>query len=162
MYDRAFSVISWALMKEWGSSTTNADFSADSVECALSVVAANIWRRRCRSWRIAFSARSAGRSSLRFERLRSTAPRRWQRSDSDAATLTPYRGGDERFRCFSPSRTVLADHVITVAVRLNATNDLLATLSVQRAISGGSLGEGAAIATMMSPFLTRGRSLQPT
>ena len=35
---------------------------------------------------------------------------------------------------------------------LNATH-LMATLSFQRAIPGGNLGEGAAIATAMVPFL---------
>ena len=35
---------------------------------------------------------------------------------------------------------------------VNATH-LMATLSYQRAIMGGSLGEGAAIATAMIPFL---------
>ena len=35
---------------------------------------------------------------------------------------------------------------------LNATH-LMATLAFQRGISGGSLGEGAAIATAMVPFL---------
>ena len=43
-------------------------------------------------------------------------------------------------------------YVITRGGPLNATH-LMATLSFQRAISGGSLGEGAAIATAMVPFL---------
>ena len=43
-------------------------------------------------------------------------------------------------------------YVLTRGGPLNATH-LMATLSFQRAISGGSLGEGAAIATAMVPFL---------
>jgi multiple sugar transport system permease protein len=43
-------------------------------------------------------------------------------------------------------------YVITRGGPLNATH-LMATLSFQRAISGGNLGEGAAIATAMIPFL---------
>jgi len=43
-------------------------------------------------------------------------------------------------------------YVITRGGPLNATH-LMATLSFQRAISGGSLGEGAALATLMIPFL---------
>jgi alanine dehydrogenase len=43
-------------------------------------------------------------------------------------------------------------YVITRGGPLNATH-LMATLSFQRAISGGALGEGAAIAIAMVPFL---------
>ena len=43
-------------------------------------------------------------------------------------------------------------YVLTRGGPLNATH-LMATLSFQRAISGGALGEGAAIATAMVPFL---------
>ncbi|HEU5282494.1 MAG TPA: sugar ABC transporter permease, partial [Burkholderiales bacterium] len=42
--------------------------------------------------------------------------------------------------------------VLTRGGPINATH-LMATLSFQRAIPGGSLGEGAAIATAMIPFL---------
>jgi multiple sugar transport system permease protein len=43
-------------------------------------------------------------------------------------------------------------YVITRGGPLNATH-LMATLSFQRAISGGALGEGSAIAIAMVPFL---------
>ena len=43
-------------------------------------------------------------------------------------------------------------YAITRGGPLNTTH-LMATLSFQRAIPGGSLGEGAAIATAMIPFL---------
>jgi ABC-type sugar transport system permease subunit len=43
-------------------------------------------------------------------------------------------------------------YVLTRGGPLNATH-LMATLAFQRAISGGALGEGAAIATLMVPFL---------
>jgi multiple sugar transport system permease protein len=43
-------------------------------------------------------------------------------------------------------------YVLTRGGPLNATH-LMATLSFQRAIPGGSLGEGAALATSMVPFL---------
>ena len=43
-------------------------------------------------------------------------------------------------------------YVITRGGPLNATH-LMATLSFQRAISGGALGEGAAISIAMVPFL---------
>ena len=43
-------------------------------------------------------------------------------------------------------------YVLTRGGPLNSTH-LMATLSFQRAISGGALGEGAALATAMVPFL---------
>jgi multiple sugar transport system permease protein len=43
-------------------------------------------------------------------------------------------------------------YALTRGGPLNATH-LMATLSFQRAIPGGALGEGAAIATAMVPFL---------
>jgi multiple sugar transport system permease protein len=43
-------------------------------------------------------------------------------------------------------------YVLTRGGPLNATH-LMATLSFQRAIPGGALGEGAAIAVAMIPFL---------
>jgi multiple sugar transport system permease protein len=43
-------------------------------------------------------------------------------------------------------------YVLTRGGPLNATH-LMATLSFQRAIPGGAMGEGAAIATAMVPFL---------
>jgi multiple sugar transport system permease protein len=43
-------------------------------------------------------------------------------------------------------------YVLTRGGPLNSTH-LMATLSFQRAIPGGSLGEGAAVATAMVPFL---------
>ena len=43
-------------------------------------------------------------------------------------------------------------YVLTRGGPINATH-LMATLSFQRAIPGGALGEGAAIATAMIPFL---------
>ena len=36
---------------------------------------------------------------------------------------------------------------------IEPTQHLLATLAFQRGIAGGSLGEGAALATLMVPFL---------
>ena len=43
-------------------------------------------------------------------------------------------------------------YAITRGGPINATH-LMATLSFQRAIPGGALGEGAALATLMIPFL---------
>jgi multiple sugar transport system permease protein len=43
-------------------------------------------------------------------------------------------------------------YVLTRGGPLNATH-LMATLSFQRGIPGGAIGEGAALATLMVPFL---------
>ena len=50
-------------------------------------------------------------------------------------------------------------YVMTRGGPINATQ-LMATLSFQRAITGGRLGEGAAIADAMVPFLLGGDSVQ--
>src|SRR3546814_5739933 len=52
-------------------------------------------------------------------------------------------------------------YVLTRGGPLNATH-LMATLSFQRAIPGGQLGEGAAIAVAMIPFLLAARSEEHT
>ena len=50
-------------------------------------------------------------------------------------------------------------YVLTRGGPVNATH-LMATLSFQRGISGGQLGEGAAIAVAMIPFLLGGDPVQ--
>ena len=72
--------------------------------------------------------------------------------------MARHRGNNfamSRCRCCSNSVSHAASLLIWVLTRggpINATH-LMATLSFQRAIPGGALGEGAAIATAMIPFL---------
>jgi len=151
IYDAQFSIISWVLMK-WGLIDTQINFLGDPTNARASVIAANVWRG------IPFVAISL------LAGLQTIPP-----SLHEAATLdgaTPW----QRFRYITlPMLTPIIAVVITFSVLftftdfqliyvltrggpLNATH-LMATLSFQRAIPGGQLGEGAAIAVAMIPFL---------
>ncbi|MFH1558213.1 MAG: sugar ABC transporter permease [Pseudomonadota bacterium] len=151
IFDAQFSVISWALMK-MGLISTNINFLGDSTNARMSVIAANVWRG------IPFVAISllAGLQTI-------------PASLHEAATLDGASGW-QRFRyitlpMLSPIIAVVMTfsvlftftdfqliYVLTRGGPLNATH-LMATLSFQRAIPGGQLGEGAAIAVAMIPFL---------
>jgi multiple sugar transport system permease protein len=151
IYDSQFSVISWALI-QLGVIESPINFLGSSNNARASVIAANIWRG------IPFVAITllAGLQTI-------------PQSLHEAATLdgaTPW----QRFRyitlpMLSPLIAVVMTfsvlftftdfqliYVLTRGGPLNATH-LMATLSFQRAIPGGQLGEGAAIAVAMIPFL---------
>ncbi len=151
IFDAQFSVISWALIK-LGLIDHNINFLGDSTNARASVIAANVWRG------IPFVAISllAGLQTI-------------PQSLHEAATLDGASGW-QRFRfitlpMLSPIIAVVMTfsvlftftdfqliYVLTRGGPLNATH-LMATLSFQRAIPGGQLGEGAAIAVAMIPFL---------
>ena len=151
IYDAQFSILSWALI-QMGLIDAPINFLGDSTNARASVIAANVWRG------IPFVAISllAGLQTI-------------PQSLHEAATLdgaTPW----QRFRYITlPMLTPIIAVVMTFSVLftftdfqliyvltrggpLNATH-LMATLSFQRAIPGGLLGEGAAIAVAMIPFL---------
>lgn len=151
IFDSQFSVISWALIK-LGILDTPINFLGDMNNARASVIAANVWRG------IPFVAITL------LAGLQTISP-----SLHEAATLdgaTPW----QRFRyitlpMLSPLIAVVMTfsvlftftdfqliYVLTRGGPLNATH-LMATLSFQRAIPGGQLGEGAAIAVAMIPFL---------
>jgi multiple sugar transport system permease protein len=151
IYDSQFSVISWALI-QLGIIESPLNFLGSSNNARASVIAANIWRG------IPFVAITL------LAGLQTIPP-----SLHEAATLdgaTPW----QRFRhitlpMLSPLIAVVMTfsvlftftdfqliYVLTRGGPLNATH-LMATLSFQRAIPGGQLGEGAAIAVAMIPFL---------
>jgi multiple sugar transport system permease protein len=151
IYDAQFSVISWAMIK-LGIIDTPINFLGSSNNARASVIAANVWRG------IPFVAITL------LAGLQTISP-----SLHEAATLdgaTPW----QRFRhitlpMLSPLIAVVMTfsvlftftdfqliYVLTRGGPLNATH-LMATLSFQRAIPGGQLGEGAAIAVAMIPFL---------
>ncbi len=151
IFDAQFSVISWALIK-LGLITTKINFLGDPLNARASVIAANIWRG------IPFVAICllAGLQTI-------------PQSLHEAATLDGASGW-QRFRritlpMLSPIIAVVMTfsvlftftdfqliYVLTRGGPVNATH-LMATLSFQRGISGGQLGEGAAIAVSMIPFL---------
>jgi multiple sugar transport system permease protein len=151
IFDAQFSVITWALQKA-GLIEGSINFLGDPWNARWSTVAANVWRG------IPFVAITllAGLQTI-------------PASLNEAATLdgaTPW----QRFRFITlPMLTPIIAVVMTFSVLFtftdfqliyvltrggpqNATH-LMATLSFQRAIPGGQLGEGAAIAVAMIPFL---------
>lgn len=151
IYDAQFSVISWSLMK-LGLISTPINFLGDTTNARITVILTNVWRG------IPFVAITL------LAGLQTISP-----SLHEAATLdgaTPW----QRFRhitlpMLSPLIAVVMTfsvlftftdfqliYVLTRGGPLNATH-LMATLSFQRAIPGGQLGEGAAIAVAMIPFL---------
>jgi len=151
IYDTQFSIISWSLLK-LGIIDTPINFLGDANNARATLIATNVWRG------IPFVAITL------LAGLQTISP-----SLHEAATLdgaTPW----QRFRyitlpMLSPLIAVVMTfsvlftftdfqliYVLTRGGPLNATH-LMATLSFQRAIPGGQLGEGAAIAVAMVPFL---------
>jgi multiple sugar transport system permease protein len=151
LYDAQFSVISWTLMK-MGLIDRYIDFLGDPWNARLSVIAANIWRG------VPFVA------ICLLAGLQTISPSLYEAAALDGATpwqrfrfvtlplLTPIIAVVMTFSVLFTFTDFQLIYVITRGGPLNATH-LMATLSFQRAISGGSLGEGAALATMMIPFL---------
>src|SRR5256714_12334439 len=151
IYDSQFSIISWALMR-MGLIHQYIDFLGDPWNARFSTIAANIPRG------VPFVA------ICLLAGLQTISPSLYEAAALDGAT--PW----QRFRHVTlPLLTLIIAVVMTFSVLftftdfqliyvitrggpLNATH-LMATLSFQRAISGGSLGEGAALATLMIPFL---------
>jgi multiple sugar transport system permease protein len=151
IYDSQFSIISWTLVK-MGLIDHYIDFLGDPWNARLSTIAANIWRG------VPFVAITL------LAGLQTISPSLYEAGAIDGAS------GWQRFRFITlPLLTPIIAVVMTFSVLftftdfqliyvltrggpLNATH-LMATLSFQRAIPGGALGEGAAIAIAMVPFL---------
>jgi multiple sugar transport system permease protein len=151
IYDSQFSIISWTLTR-MGLIDSYIDFLGDPWNARLATIAANIWRG------VPFVAITL------LAGLQTISPSLYEAGAIDGAT------GWQRFRYITlPLLTPIIAVVMTFSVLftftdfqliyvltrggpLNATH-LMATLSFQRAIPGGALGEGAAIAIAMVPFL---------
>jgi multiple sugar transport system permease protein len=151
IYDPQFSIISWALVR-LGLIGHFIDFLGDPWNARWSVIAANVWRG------IPFVAITM------LAGLQTIPPSLYEAATLDGA------GGWQKFRfvtlpLLSPIIAVamtfsvlmtFADFQLIYAITrggpINATH-LMATLSFERAITGGHLGEGAAIADAMVPFL---------
>jgi multiple sugar transport system permease protein len=151
LFDSQFSIISWALVK-MGFITTYIDFLGDPWNARFSTIAANIWRG------VPFVAITL------LAGLQTISPSYYEASAIDGATpwqqfyhvtlplLTPIIAVVMTFSVLFTFTDFQLIYVITRGGPLNATH-LMATLSFQRAISGGALGEGAAISIAMVPFL---------
>jgi multiple sugar transport system permease protein len=151
IFDAQFSIISWSLIK-LGLITQNINFLGDANWARFSVIFANIWRG------VPFVAITL------LAGLQTVSPSLYEAATIDGATSL------QRFRHITyPLLTPIIAVVMTFSVLftftdfqliwamtrggpVNATH-LMATLSYQRAILGGSLGEGAAISNAMIPFL---------
>ena len=151
IYDSQFSVISWVLMK-LGWIDAYIDFLGDPWNARLSTIVANVWRG------IPFVAISL------LAGLQTISPSYYEASALDGATpwqqfrhvtmplLSPIIAVVMTFSVLFTFTDFQLIYVLTRGGPLNATH-LMATLSFQRAISGGALGEGAAISIAMVPFL---------
>ncbi|KDP84905.1 carbohydrate ABC transporter permease [Cupriavidus basilensis] len=151
IYDAQFSIISWTLVK-LGLIDRYIDFLGDPWLARFSTIAANVWRG------IPFVAISL------LAGLQTISPSLYEAASIDGVTpwqqfryvtlplLTPIIAVVMTFSVLFTFTDFQLIYVLTRGGPLNATH-LMATLSFQRAIPGGSLGEGAAIATMMVPFL---------
>ncbi|MBV9521298.1 MAG: sugar ABC transporter permease [Alphaproteobacteria bacterium] len=151
LYDAQFSIISWVLVK-WGFIDKYINFLGDPWSARWSVIAANIWRG------IPFVAITllAGLQTIPpslYEAATLDGAHPWQRFRFiTLPMLSPIIAVVMTFSVLFTFTDFQLIYVITGGGPLNATH-LMATLSFQRAITGGQLGEGAAIANAMIPFL---------
>lgn len=151
IYDAQFSIISWSLM-QIGLIDQPINFLGDPTNARLSVIAANVWRG------IPFVAISllAGLQTIPAslqEAASLDGASSWQRfRHVTLPMLTPIIAVVMTFSVLFTFTDFQLIYVLTKGGPVNATH-LMATLSFQRAIPGGQLGEGAAIAVAMIPFL---------
>ncbi|MBI5069991.1 MAG: sugar ABC transporter permease [Deltaproteobacteria bacterium] len=151
IYDSQFSVISWTLTR-LGLIDHYIDFLGQPNLARGSVIAANVWRG------IPFVAISllAGLQTISpslYEAAMLDGARSWQRfRHITYPLLTPIVAVVMTFSVIFTFTDFQLIYVITRGGPLNATH-LMATLAFQRAIPGGQLAEGAAIAGAMIPFL---------
>jgi len=151
IYDAQFSILSYMLQKA-GLIDVYIDFLGQPNNARASLIAANVWRG------IPFVA------ICLLAGLQTISPSLYEAAALDGAT--PW----QRFRHVTvPMLMPILSIVLTFSVLFTFTDfqliyaitrggpvnstHLMATLAFQRAIPGGQLGEGAAIATAMIPFL---------
>jgi multiple sugar transport system permease protein len=151
IYDAQFSILSYMLQKV-GLIDVYIDFLGQPNHARASLIAANVWRG------IPFVA------ICLLAGLQTISPSLYEAAALDGATSW------QRFRHVTvPMLMPILSIVLTFSVLFTFTDfqliyaitrggpvnstHLMATLAFQRAIPGGQLGEGAAIATAMIPFL---------
>ncbi len=151
IYDSQFSIISWVLIKA-GLLDHYIDFLGQPWNARWSVIVANIWRG------IPFVAITllAGLQTISpslYEAAMLDGATAWQRFRFiTLPVLSPIIAVVMTFSILLTFTDFQLIYVLTRGGPINATH-LMATLSFQRAITGGNLGEGAAIADAMVPFL---------
>jgi multiple sugar transport system permease protein len=151
IYDTQFSIISWTLLK-FGIISSPINFLGDMNNARATVILTNVWRG------IPFVAITL------LAGLQTISPSLHEAATLDGATswqrfrhitlpmLSPLIAVVMTFSVLFTFTDFQLIYVLTRGGPLNATH-LMATLSFQRAIPGGQLGEGAAIAVAMVPFL---------
>jgi multiple sugar transport system permease protein len=151
IYDSQFSIISWVLVKS-GLITRYIEFLGEPWNARWSVVVANVWRG------VPFVAITL------LAGLQTISPSLYEAANLDGATnwqrfrhitlpmLSPIIAVVMTFSVLMTFTDFQLIYTITRGGPINATH-LMATLSFQRAITGGNLGEGAAISNAMIPFL---------
>ncbi len=151
LYDPQFSIVSW-LLREMGIIETNINFLGDVWNARWSTIFANVWRG------VPFVAITL------LAGLQTVSPSLYEAATLDGASrwqmfrfityplLTPIIAVVMTFSVLFTFTDFQLIWVLTRGGPVNATH-LMATLSYQRAILGGFLGEGSAIATAMIPFL---------
>ncbi len=151
LYNPQFSIISWMLI-ETGLRDTNVDFINTAWSARWSLIAANIWRG------IPFVAISllAGLQTISpslYEAALLDGSTGWQRIRFITfPMLLPILAIVMTFSIIFTFTDFQLVYAITRGGPVNSTH-LLATYAFQRGIQGGQLGEGAAIAVSMIPFL---------
>ena len=151
IYDPQFSIISWSLIK-LGCIHQYIDFLGSPWNARWSLIVANIWRG------IPFVAITL------LAGLQTISPSLYEAAMLDGASpwqkfrfvtlpmLMPIIAVVMTFSVLFTFTDFQLVYAITRGGPFNATQ-LMATLAFQRAITGGRLGEGAAIAVAMIPFL---------
>ena len=151
IYDAQFSIVSWVLVK-MGVMDHYINFLGEPNLARMSTIIANVWRG------VPFVA------ICLLAGLQTIPPSMYEAASIDGATpfqqfryvtlpmLSPIIAVVMTFSVLFTFTDFQLIWVLTRGGPINATH-LMATLSFQRAISGGALGEGAAIATAMIPFL---------
>jgi multiple sugar transport system permease protein len=151
LYDPQFSIISWTLVKA-GFIHHFIDFLGEPWNARWSVIAANVWRG------IPFVAITmlAGLQTIPqslYEAATLDGANAWQKFwHITLPMLSPIIAVVMTFSVLMTFSDFQLIYAITRGGPINATH-LMATLSFERAITGGRIGEGAAIADAMAPFL---------
>jgi multiple sugar transport system permease protein len=152
IYDPQFSIISYLLVDVLRWRDSYVDFLGTPWHARLSLIAANIWRG------IPFVAISllAGLQTISptlYEAALLDGASSWQRfRHVTTPLLMPILAVVLTFSVLFTFSDFQLVYAITRGGPLNSTH-LMATLAFQRGIPGGELGEGAAIAVSMIPFL---------
>ena len=152
IYDPQFSIISYLLVDVLGWRDTYIDFLGDPWNARFSLIAANVWRG------IPFVAICllAGLQTISpslYEAAMIDGASPWQRFVKiTVPMLMPILAVVLTFSVIFTFTDFQLVYAITRGGPVNSTH-LMATLAFQRAIPGGQLGEGAAIAVAMIPFL---------